>query len=50
VAHVADLESISDPDVRSICEKKVLKLAQEMVINPTAFSSIQDVIMAARWS
>ena len=33
LAHVEDMESISDPDRRARCEKKALSLARELMVN-----------------
>lgn len=55
IAHVADLESITDHDVRSACEKRALVFARGLVVashkNSIAadgLSTVRDVISAAR--
>jgi 5-methylthioribose kinase len=40
IAHVADLESIDDADVRSRCEKQILIMARQMMLASTASSSL----------
>ena len=50
IAHVADLETIEDADIRSVCEKKSLVLARDLVINTTSsrFKSIHEVAARAK--
>lgn len=33
IAHVEDLESIENPDVRADCEKRALLFAREIMVN-----------------
>lgn len=40
IAHVADLESIDDGDVRSRCEKRCLLMARQMMLASTSSSSL----------
>jgi len=47
LAHVADLESIADPDIRAKCETKALRLARDMLVNRNAYKMIDDVTAAA---
>jgi 5-methylthioribose kinase len=44
IAHVEDLESIQDPDVRAQCECKGLKIAKEFIKHAKSFSSIDEAI------
>lgn len=48
LAHVEDLESIVDPDLRASCEKRALKLARMLMVEGAAFSDIAAVNDAAR--
>jgi 5-methylthioribose kinase len=48
LAHVEDLESIADPARRAICERKALRLGRALVLGGAKFSSVADVIEAAR--
>ena len=49
IAHVEDLDSIDDADLRSACEKKSLVLARRMAVGSTdEFASLADVAAAAR--
>jgi 5-methylthioribose kinase len=48
LAHVLDLESIADPDLRAACERRALRLARAMMVERTCFASIQEVTQAAR--
>jgi len=48
LAHVEDLESIVDPDLRAICEKRALKLARALTVEGAAFTSIAEANDAAR--
>jgi 5-methylthioribose kinase len=48
LAHVEDMESIADPDLRASCEKRALKLARALMVEGSAFSDIKAVNEAAR--
>jgi 5-methylthioribose kinase len=48
LAHVEDLESIVNPDLRAICEKRALKLARLLMVERASFDSINSVNDAAR--
>ena len=48
LAHVEDLELIADPERRARCEAKALRLARELVVGAKGFSSLADVVGAAR--
>ena len=48
LAHVEDLEAIADPERRARCEVKALRLARELLVGPNHFSSMADVVGAAR--
>ena len=39
IAHVADLESIEDPDIRSNCEKKSIVLAKRLILASASASA-----------
>jgi len=48
VAHVEDLESIHNLDIRATCERRAVKLARDLLVNTMKFNTIQDVISIAR--
>jgi 5-methylthioribose kinase len=48
LAHVEDLESIADPDLRSICEKRALRLARLLTVEANRFTDIAAANDAAR--
>ncbi len=48
LAHVEDMESIVDPDLRASCEKRALKLARMLMVEGNAFTDIKAVNGAAR--
>jgi 5-methylthioribose kinase len=53
IAHVADLETIEDPSVRSQCEKKSLTLGKRLVVasnssGSSMYSNIEEVAAAAK--
>jgi 5-methylthioribose kinase len=48
LAHVEDLESIADPDLRAACEKRALKLARSLMVDGESYSDIKAVSEAAR--
>lgn len=49
LAHVEDLESIENPDVRAACEKRALGLARELVLFGDQVRSIKELAPAARF-
>jgi 5-methylthioribose kinase len=48
LAHVEDLESIADPDLRATCEKRALRLARLLTIEANRFTDIAAANDAAR--
>ena len=48
IAHVEDLESIEDEDIRAECEKRALSLARILITDRACFSSFDDVVRMAR--
>lgn len=48
IAHVEDLESIADADVRARCERRGLVLAKTFITKPASFETIEDAIRLAR--
>ena len=51
IAHVEDLESISDLELRSVCERRGLHIAQHFIIHgcdSSSFTSIEDVVTFVR--
>jgi 5-methylthioribose kinase len=46
IAHVEDLESIADPDVRALCEKPALNFGKMLLREPSQFCSIEGVASA----
>jgi len=49
LAHVEDLESIEDPDLRAACERRALAMARELVLFGAQVASIREVAPAARF-
>jgi 5-methylthioribose kinase len=47
-AHNIDFESIADPDRRARCETAALLLARTMLLAPTDFAGVADIVAAAR--
>ncbi|KAK9830593.1 hypothetical protein WJX81_002762 [Elliptochloris bilobata] len=43
IAHVADLDTISDPDIRAVCERRALRCARELLVNPQRFADMRAV-------
>ena len=48
LAHVEDMESIADPDLRATCEKRALNLARRLMVERASFSDIGSASDAAR--
>jgi 5-methylthioribose kinase len=48
LAHVADLETIQDRDLRGQCERQALAMGRELVVNHTAYGDIRAVTDKAR--
>jgi 5-methylthioribose kinase len=51
IAHVEDLESITDLELRSMCERRALRMAQHFIIHGcdrTSFQSMDDVVSFVR--
>ena len=46
LAHVEDLESIADPDIRAIAERKVLALGRRLILSRAAMTKFGDVLHA----
>ena len=47
-AHNADFETIQNPDLRALCEKRSLAFARELIVTPRNFPAIEAVIAGAR--
>ena len=48
IAHVADLDSIADADVRAVCERRALGLGRALLVGGGGgFASVADVAAAA---
>ena len=47
LAHVADLETVSDPLLRSRCERKALHFARELMVNSSRYPTIESVAAVA---
>ena len=43
LAHVEDLESITDPDRRALCEKRALKMARALMVGRASLSTINEI-------
>jgi 5-methylthioribose kinase len=48
IAHVEDLESIQDADVRAKCERRGLEIAKTFIKNSSSFNSIDEAIALAK--
>jgi 5-methylthioribose kinase len=48
IAHVEDLDSIADADVRAVCEKHGLRVAKRLITGAANFGSMEEVIALAR--
>ena len=48
LAHVEDLESIEDPDLRATCETKALLLGRELIVNRQSYGSVAAVVSYAQ--
>jgi len=48
IAHVEDLESIADPQVRAACEKRALSMARTLVVHGGEYASMEAVAALAR--
>jgi 5-methylthioribose kinase len=48
LAHNIDLEKIKDERLRATCEARLLTLARDMMVNPSNYSNITSVAMAAQ--
>ncbi|MDB5392984.1 MAG: S-methyl-5-thioribose kinase [Rhodospirillales bacterium] len=46
LAHVEDLESIADPDIRAVAEHKVLALGRRLILSRNAMTGFNDVLHA----
>lgn len=46
LAHVEDLESIADPDVRAVAERKVLALGRRLVMTRSMMTTFADILHA----
>ncbi|WP_282609896.1 S-methyl-5-thioribose kinase [Pelagibius sp. Alg239-R121] len=48
LAHVEDLETIEDPDLRATCETKALLLGRELIVNRRKYDSVASVVSHAQ--
>ncbi len=48
LAHVEDLESIADPDLRADCERRALRLGRALIVDRARFDDIDAVLDLAR--
>jgi len=48
LAHVEDFESIADPELRAVCERRAAGLARDMLLNRGAYTNVAALISAAR--
>ena len=46
IAHVADMDSIADADVRAACERRALKCGRRLMLEAGALS-VEDVVAMA---
>ena len=49
LAHVADLDSISDSDLRAKSERKALQLGRELIMQRRELSNIDQVLTLLRY-
>lgn len=50
IAHVADMNTIEDPDVRAGCERRALHFGRSLLVQPHQFTdiaSIRDMALSA---
>jgi 5-methylthioribose kinase len=47
-AHNLDFESITDAHRRAACERRALRLARRLLLEPAAFTDIEHISSAAR--
>ncbi|MBG0831329.1 S-methyl-5-thioribose kinase [Planomonospora sp. ID67723] len=48
LAHVVELQSIPDDDIRAACELRCVSLATDLLTRPTAYPTVEAVTSAAR--
>jgi 5-methylthioribose kinase len=48
LAHNADLERIEDPDRRAACEKRVLEMSRDLLVNAASYATIEQVTARAQ--
>ena len=48
LAHVAEFEAIANADVRAACERNAIDLARDLLLRRAGYTSVHDVIAAAR--
>ncbi|WP_431223606.1 S-methyl-5-thioribose kinase [Serratia sp. L9] len=48
LAHVADLESITDPEMRAECQRSALNLGRALIVNATQIAHIDDLLARIR--
>jgi len=48
VAHVLDMESIPDPEIRSMCERKAVKMGHDLILHANEYSDIRAVVSFAK--
>lgn len=54
ISHVEDMESIADPEVRSVCEKRALLFARQLILASysntaaTQFATVESILTLAR--
>jgi 5-methylthioribose kinase len=46
LAHVEDLESIADPDIRAVAERKVLALGRRLILSRRDMTGFADILRA----
>ena len=49
LAHVTDLDSISDATKRAACQRKALKLGRELIMQRASLANIEQLIALVRY-
>jgi 5-methylthioribose kinase len=47
IAHVADLDSISDAAARAGCERRALRFGRSLLVTPGQYSDVVSLVKAA---
>lgn len=47
IAHVADFDSIADPDVRAACERRAFQFGRRLLVDPAAVPGPRELVVLA---